>query len=167
MDETLTQSGTDPSSVQTKAASNMNENIEFMNQVNHMMNYVQLPLKLSDSQAHGDLYVYANKKNMARNDGMLTAFMHLDMDNLGSLDVSIALETSKNQVTTKFYLDEEVIPLLNEHKDELIERLAKKGYNCKTFLLEKDEDKSVVDHLEEQVSGQSALMGYRTFDTRA
>jgi hypothetical protein len=138
-----------------------------MNQLNHMMNYVQVPLKLSDSNAHGDLYVYTNKKNLARNDGTLTAFLHLDMDNLGSLDVSIAMQTDKNRVTTKFYLDEDSLALVEEHKDELIERLSKKGYQCSAIMLEKDEDKTVMDHLEEQVSGQNAMIGYRTFDTRA
>jgi hypothetical protein len=167
INEAINESGQDASTVQAKAASNMSENIEFMNQVNHMMNYVQLPLKFNDSQAHGDLYVYTNKKNLARKDGMLTAFLHLDMDNLGSLDVSIALQTDKNQVTTKFYLDEDVIPLVEEHKEELIKRLSKKGYQCNAMLLEKDEDKTVLERIEEQVSGQSAVIGYQTFDTRA
>jgi hypothetical protein len=167
INDAINESGLDSNSIQAKSASNMSENIEFMNQVNHMMNYVQLPLKLSDSQAHGDLYVYANKKHLARKDGMLTAFLHLDMDNLGSVDVSIALQTDKNEVTTKFYLDEDVIALVEAHKDELVNRLAKKGYQCKTVLLEKGEDKTVIDHLEEQVSGQNSLIGYQSFDIRA
>jgi hypothetical protein len=167
IEDTIAQSGQDASVIQAKSAANINDNIEFMNQLNHMMNYVQLPLKLSDSNAHGDLYVYTNKKNLARNDGTLTAFLHLDMDNLGSLDVSIAMQTDKNRVTTKFYLDEDSLALVDEHKDELIERLSKKGYQCNAIILEKDEDKTVMDHLEEQVSGQNAMIGYRTFDTRA
>jgi hypothetical protein len=167
INDAINESGQDPNTIQAKSASNMSENIEFMNQVNHMMNYVQLPLKLSDSQAHGDLYVYANKKHLARKDGMLTAFLHLDMDNLGSVDVSIALQTDKNEVTTKFYLDEDVIALVEAHKEELENRLAMKGYQCKTVLLEKDEDKSVIEHLEEQVSGQNSLIGYQSFDIRA
>ena len=146
---------------------NISENVEFMNQMNQMFNYVQLPLKLSDSQAHGDLYVYTNKKNMARKDGMLTAFLHLDMDHLGSLDVSIALQTEKNQVTTKFYLDEGAIALVEGHIDELAQRLSKKGYQCKNMILEKEEDKTVLERMEEQVAGGNAVLGYRTFDTRA
>ncbi len=146
---------------------NINENVEFMNQMNQMFNYVQLPLKLSNSQAHGDLYVYTNKKNLARRDGMLTAFLHLDMDHLGALDVSISLQTEKNQVTTKFYLDEDSIILVGEHMDELSQRLLKKGYQCKNMVLEKDEDKTVLQHIEEQVAGGSAVLSYQTFDTRA
>jgi hypothetical protein len=167
INEAINESGQSSNNVQAHAAANMSENIEFMNQVNHMMNYVQLPIKLTDSQAHGDLYVYTNKKNLARKDGMLTAFLHLDMENLGSLDISIALQTDRNQVTTKFYLDEDIIPLIEEHKDELISRLSNKGYQCKAMLLEKDDDKTVLEHIEEQVSGQNALISYQNFDIRA
>ncbi len=167
MNEALNESGQSGAGMQSKAAANMNENVEFINQMNQMMNYVQLPLKLSNSNAHGDLYVYTNKKNMARKDGMLTAFLHLDMDNLGPLDVSIALQTEKNQVTAKFYLDEDAMALVEEHKEELASRLAKKGYQCKTLLVEKDDDKTVLERIEEQVSGQSAVLSYQTFDTRA
>ncbi len=98
---------------------------------------------------------------------MLTAFLHLDMDYLGSLDVSIALQTQKGQITTKFYLDEDSIALVEEHIGELSARLEKKGYRCKNMILEKDEDKTVLEHVEEQVAAGSAVIGYQTFDTRA
>lgn len=152
---------------QTKAMGNIAENVEFINQMNQMFNYVQLPLKFGDSQAHGDLYVYTNKKNMAHKDGMLTAFLHLDMDHLGSLDVSIALQTQRNQITTKFYLDEDSIALVKEHIGELNARLEKKGYSCKNVILEKEENKTVLEHIEEQVAAGSAVLSYQTFDTRA
>lgn len=167
MNEAMQESGQGGVGTQARAMTNISENVEFMNQMNQMFNYVQLPLKLSDSQAHGDLYVYTNKKNMARKDGMLTAFLHLDMDHLGSLDVSIALQTEKNQVTTKFYLDEDAIALVEGHIDELAQRLSKKGYQCKNMILEKEEDKTVLERMEEQVAGGNAVLGYRTFDTRA
>ncbi|MBD5451895.1 MAG: hypothetical protein HDR25_04575, partial [Lachnospiraceae bacterium] len=152
---------------QTKAMGNIAENVEFINHMNQMFNYVQLPLKFGDSQAHGDLYVYTNKKNMAHKDGMLTAFLHLDMDHLGSLDVSIALQTQRSQITTKFYLDEDSIALVKEHIGELSARLEKKGYSCKNMILEKEEDKTVLEHIEEQVAAGSAVLSYQTFDTRA
>ena len=167
MNEAMQAGGQNPNASQARAMGNINENVEFMNQMNQMFNYVQLPLKLSNSQAHGDLYVYTNKKNLARRDGMLTAFLHLDMDHLGALDVSISLQTEKNQVTTKFYLDEDSIILVGEHMDELSQRLLKKGYQCKNMVLERDEDKTVLQHIEEQGAGGSAVLSYQTFDTRA
>lgn len=167
MNEAMQAGGQTGNASQARAMGNINENVEFMNQMNQMFSYVQLPMKLSNSQAHGDLYVYTNKKNLARRDGMLTAFLHLDMDYLGALDVSISLQTEKNQVTTKFYLDEDSIKLVGEHMDELSQRLLKKGYQCKNMVLEKDEDKTVLEHIEEQVAGGSAVLSYQTFDTRA
>lgn len=167
MNEAMQAGGQTGNASQARAMGNINENVEFMNQMNQMFSYVQLPMKLSNSQAHGDLYVYTNKKNLARRDGMLTAFLHLDMDYLGALDVSISLQTEKNQVATKFYLDEDSIKLVGEHMDELSQRLLKKGYQCKNMVLEKDEDKTVLEHIEEQVAGGSAVLSYQTFDTRA
>lgn len=167
MNEVMQTGGQNGNASQARAIGNISENVEFMNQMNQMFNYVQLPLKLSNSQAHGDLYVYTNKKNLARRDGMLTAFLHLDMDHLGALDVSISLQTEKNQVTTKFYLDEDSITLVEKHMDELSQRLVKKGYQCKNMVLEKDEDKTVLEHIEEQIAGGSAVLSYQTFDTRA
>ncbi|MDE7415449.1 MAG: flagellar hook-length control protein FliK [Lachnospiraceae bacterium] len=167
MNEAMQASGQGGSGTQARAMGNISENVEFMNQMNQVFNYVQLPLKLSNSQAHGDLYVYTNKKNMARKDGMLTAFLHLDMDNLGALDVSISLQTERNQVTTKFYLDEDSIALVEGHIDELAQRLLKKGYQCRNMILEKEEDKTVLEHMEEQVAGGSTVLSYQTFDTRA
>ncbi|MDE7273594.1 MAG: flagellar hook-length control protein FliK [Lachnospiraceae bacterium] len=167
MNEAMQASGQSGSGTQARAMGNISENVEFMNQMNQMFNYVQLPLKLSNSQAHGDLYVYTNKKNMARKDGMLTAFLHLDMDHLGALDVSISLQTERNQITTKFYLDEDAIALVEEHIDELAQRLSKKGYQCKNMILEKEEDKTVLERMEEQVAGGNAVLSYQTFDTRA
>lgn len=152
---------------QAKAMGNITENVEFINQINQMFTYVQLPIRFGDSQAHGDLYVYTNKRNLAHRDGMLTAFLHLDMDNLGSLDVSIALQTEKNQVTTKFYIDDDSISLVQEHIGELSALLEKRGYNSKNIVLEKEEDKTVLEHIEEQVAAGNTVLGYRTFDTRA
>lgn len=167
MNEALQGDAQNAGSAQTRTMGNISENVEFINQMNQMFNYVQLPLKLGNSQAHGDLYVYTNKKNLARRDGMLTAFLHLDMDYLGSLDVSISLQTEKNQVTTKFYLDEDSMSLVEEHMGELTQRLSKKGYQCKSMVVEKDKDKTVLEHLEEQTAGTNAVLSYQTFDTRA
>ena len=167
MNEAMQASGQSAGSAQARTMANISENVEFINQMNQMFNYVQLPLKLGNSQAHGDLYVYTNKKNMAHRDGMLTAFLHLDMEHLGSLDVSISLQTEKNQVTTKFYLDEDSIALVEEHIGELTQRLSRKGYQCKSMVVEKDEDKTVLEHLEEQTAGTNAVLSYQTFDTRA
>ena len=64
-------------------------------------------------------------------------------------------------------MDEDSIALVEEHIGDLSARLEKKGYRCKNMLLEKDEDKTVLQHMEEQVAAGSAVLSYQTFDTRA
>lgn len=148
------------------ALQNIRENVEFINQINQMFQYVQLPLKMSGSQAQGELYVYTNKRNLAKKDGLLTAILHLDMENLGNMDINISLNMDTEQVTTRFYLDEESVAFLQEHIGELAERLAKKGYQCKHFVEKRTAQKSVFQEIEEQAGGMSAPLVYQKFDIR-
>ena len=54
-----------------RSVQNLQSNVDFMNQMNHLYTYVQLPLKMLGSNAHGDLYVYTNKENLAAKDGQI------------------------------------------------------------------------------------------------
>ena len=112
-----------------RATTNMSQNIDFLNQLNHMYAYVQLPLHLREGDAHGELYVYANKKSLADNGGKISALLHLDMEHLGPVDVYVMLEQSR--VNTRFYVqDEEMLDFLAAHMHILTERLAERGYDC-------------------------------------
>ncbi len=112
-----------------KAVSNMNQNLDFLNQVNQMYAYVQLPLKLQQGEAHGELYVYTNKKNLAQGDGPISALLHLDMEHLGPVDVYVTMQNTR--VNTQFYVqDDEMLDFLESHMDLLTARLQKKGYDC-------------------------------------
>lgn len=148
------------------ALQNMRENVEFMNQMNQIFQYVQLPLKLSGSQAQGELYVYTNKRNLAQKDGMLTAILHLDMEHLGSMDINIALNTKSEQVTTRFCIEEEAISIMEEHMEELTERLVKKGYHSQTCFEKRESGKTVFEQIEEQAKGMSTPLVYQNFDMR-
>lgn len=123
--ETVGQSGSEA----YKAASNMSQNIDFLQQLNQMYTYVQLPLRLQQGNAHGDLYVYTNKKNLAAKDGAVSALLHLDMEHLGPVDVYVAMQNSK--VSTRFFVvDDEMLDFLEAHMDLLTDRLQKRGYDC-------------------------------------
>ena len=50
-------------------AAEIRGNIEFMNQINQIYHYVQLPLKMSGQSANGELYVYTNKKQQDGQEG--------------------------------------------------------------------------------------------------
>lgn len=110
-------------------ADNIRGNIEFMNQINEAYTYVQVPLKMNEKNASGQLYVYTNKKSMSNPDKELSAFLHLDLEHLGGTDVSIKMFHRK--VTTNFYLDsDESYALVKQFLPVLEKRLQDKGYNC-------------------------------------
>lgn len=116
-----------------KAVTNLSQNLDFMNQINQMYSYVQLPLQLKGSDAHGDLYVYTNKRSLAESDGKVSALLHLDMEHLGALDVYVTLESGR--VATKFTVaDDATLDFLEAHMDILTQRLKKRGYDCSVSL---------------------------------
>lgn len=120
----------------------MNQNLDFMNQMNQTMQYIQLPLKMAGGEATGDLYVYSDKKSLARQDGTVSALLHLDMKYLGKMDIYTAIN-SANNVSTKFYLeDESMIDFIAEHIDTLNERLEKRGYSVRSELKTREDLKN-------------------------
>lgn len=116
-----------------KAVANLSQNLDFMNQINQMYSYIQLPLQLKGSDAHGDLYVYTNKRSLADNDGRVSALLHLDMEHLGALEVYVTLESGK--VATRFTVaDDATLDFLEAHMDILTQRLKKRGYECSVSM---------------------------------
>ena len=110
-------------------ADNIRGNIEFMNQINEAYTYMQVPLRMNEGNASGQLYVYTNKKSISDPDKELSAFLHLDLEYLGGTDVSIKMLHRK--VTTNFYLDsDESYAMVKQFLPVLEKRLQDKGYNC-------------------------------------
>ena len=153
-----------------KSVTNLKENVEFMNQLNQMFTYVQLPLKMGKFNAHGDLYVYTNKRNLAKKDGQVSALLHLDMEHLGQMDVYVAMANQK--VSTKFYLqDEETIDFLAAHIDKLDASLAKRGYQMHSELIQKEhpeKETAVIEEiLKENRNVMSTGVAAYSFDMKA
>ena len=110
-------------------ADNIRGNIEFMNQINEAYTYMQVPLRMNEGNASGQLYVYTNKKSISDPDKELSAFLQLDLEYLGGTDVSIKMLHRK--VTTNFYLDsDESYAMVKQFLPVLEKRLQDKGYNC-------------------------------------
>ncbi len=122
------------------AGDKLSKNMNFMNELNNIEAYVQVPVKFSEGNKNGDLYVYNRRRNKKINDDTLTAFLHLQLDYLGATDINISLK--KNSVTAKFTLDDEISRnLVEDNLGELAERLEKIGYNV-TISTELSEKKS-------------------------
>ena len=62
----------------------MQDNLQFMNTLNQIFPYVQLPLKLTEQLTHGELYVYTKKKDLSAQNKEVSILLHLDMDSLPS-----------------------------------------------------------------------------------
>ena len=155
---------TQNSFVQT--AADIRNNVEFMNQINQVYTYVQLPLKLSGQNASGDLYVYTNKKNLNDPEAELTAFLHLDLDNLGSTDVSIRMK-DKN-VKTNFYIaDDASYDLIEKHLPVLEKRLAQKGYRCSITMSKEEKKVEFVEDFLQRDMPQAGTLHRYSFDVRA
>lgn len=145
-------------------ASNIRENIDFMQLMNQMFSYVQLPLNLKGKQIHSELYVYTKKADLKKK-GAIHVLLHLDMDYLGTMDIQI--ELNNQMVSSKFYLQkEESISLLKANEERLTQALKAKQYTVVSeFLLQEKKVDLVKDFMEMDVPNTS--MKRFTFDIRA
>lgn len=141
-------------------------NIEFMNQLNQAYTYVQIPLKMTGQNASGQLYVYTNKRDISDPDKELSAFLHLDMDNLGSTDVSVKMLRKK--VDTKFYMEtDEAFELVKAHMPELEERLRNKGFDAKIYIENEGKKVNFLDDFLKKDAPPTGQVHRYSFDVRA
>ena len=145
---------------------NLRSNVDFMNQLNNVMTYLQLPLKMNEDAAHGDLYVYTNKKNLSKKDGNVSALLHLDMQHLGTMDIHVQMTDGEN-VKTHFILQrEEMLDFISEHLSELDEAINKRGYNMHSDVALNKEPKDVPDIMFNRGTNEK-LIQTTSFDIRA
>ena len=150
-----------------ETANELRNNISFLSDLNQNFTYMQIPLRLSDNYKNSELYVYSRKKSLATKEGELTAFLHLDMETLGPVDIKVSL--FDGNVKTKFILkDEETIAFIEENMHFLNERLKKKGYSVVTEYEKMKKAFNVVNEMNEErnISAPQSLYQY-SFDVRA
>lgn len=125
-------------------------NIDFMNDLNKNMTYFQMPVKFSESDANGELYVFTNKKALAAGTDNVSALLHLDMDNLGPVDIYVRL--SGKNVSTNFCLEsEEMLDFVYSNIDKLNLRLEALGYVCHFEMnISNDEKFNIINDIVEK-----------------
>lgn len=158
------------SSTAAKTVQNLHNNLDFMNKMNQVFTYIQLPLKMAGNHAHGDLYVYTNKKHLAAKDGNVSALLHLDMEHLGPLDVYVTMQNQK--VNTNFTLsDDSAMDLIEQHIGLLDERLARRGYALKAqFQIKETEEDKAGEGIMQAILAQDkniSVLSRTSFDMRA
>lgn len=149
-----------------QTVSEVRGNVEFMNQLNQAYTFVQIPLKMAGQNASGQLYVYTNKRNLNDPDKELSAFLHLDLDNLGSTDVSVKMLRKK--VDTKFYMEtDEAFELVKAHMPELEERLRQKGFDAKIYVENEGKKVNFLDDFLKKDAPSTGQVHRYSFDVRA
>lgn len=149
-----------------ETAAEVRGNIEFMNQLNQAYTYVQVPLKMSGQNANGELYVYTNKKNLRDPDAELSAFLHLDLEHLGSTDVSVKMQ--HRNVKTNFYMaDDASYDLVEKYLPVLEQKLKDKGYQCAITMTKEEKKVSFGDDFLRKDMPQTGTLHRYSFDVRA
>lgn len=144
---------------------NLKNNLSFMNEINQMASYVQLPLKFSETKNHGDLYVYNKNRGKIVDKDVITAFMHLDMEYLGATDINIRLE--KNSLNTTFSIADDLsVQIIDEHLYELKERLEKAGFIVSLSVTRENKEITPFEEMLETDKPKISIKRY-SFDVRA
>lgn len=152
------------------------QNMNFMNDMNQMYNFTELPIRMNGQTATGDLYVYSDKHRRRTSEGNgISCLLHLDMANLGGMNIRI--ELNEGQVSTRFFLkDDDSGKLIAKHLDELDAAMTKQGFNPKSEVVkttDKEDEKKlksgefnlVTDFIPSEV--ESNNYSRYTFDMRA
>ncbi len=166
MQEVLTKHGMNQNQPMMQSVTNLTQNVDFLNQLNQMYTYIQLPLKLQQGEKNGELYVFTNKRSLAERDGAVSALLHLDMEHLGPVDVYVTMQEGK--VNTRFTVgNDDMLDFLDSHMHILTERLQKKGYDmkCEMRLVNEDAEKNPMEILIKSDKPEETKVQYG-FDVR-
>lgn len=147
--------------------SDLQQNLAFMKMLNEQFAYMQLPLKLSQQNAHGDLYVMTRKNALKKSKDNLKVLLHLEMDSLGTLDIHITKDHTS--ISTQFYTAKETARKLLEKNVELLkDAINEQGYSFTSEFLAKEKDIDLVhDFIENDSPAPPAAVKRYNFDLRA
>jgi len=145
----------------------MQQNMEFMKMLNEQFTYLQLPMKLSQQNAHGDLYVMTRKNALKKSKDNLKVLLHLEMDSLGVLDIHITKEHTN--ISTTFFVEKEAArKLMEKNADLLKEAINKQGYSFTSEFTAKEKDIDLVhDFMEQDSPAPVGTVTRYNFDLRA
>jgi hypothetical protein len=142
----------------------LQDNLQFMRDLNELFLYLQLPMRLTQQDAHGDLYVFTRKNQKHSDKENLNVLLHLNMANLGAMDIHMSMKN--RQVNTVFYLDKSSEVIISKHLHELIQTLSDKGYQlqAKTKITDSKPD-FIIDILQQDAPNTDTHR--YSFDIRA
>lgn len=113
--------------------SNLESNINFINQLNNYSSYVQLPLSMFSQNTTGELYMLKRGSKAKKLDpSNLTVLISLDGNHIGRIDTLLSID--KKNISTNFRLENsEVFQILKDNHKTLYNSLLEKGYRLVDF----------------------------------
>lgn len=148
-----------------KHSNNVKNNINFMETLNDMFSYVQLPVKLANQNIHSELFVMTDKKKLAADRDNISVLLRLEMEHLGLIDVRI--KKSGNVIDANFQLPNKVdVDLFKSNMEHLEYALLEKGFLLNGIAEHKVEEMDIVKDFIEKDSSDTLMKRY-TFDIRA
>ena len=164
-ENTITAKGGDAGHFQGESQ-NMQQNMQFIQELNNQMIYAQMPLKLSNQNANSELFVYADKRKLAGKRDDISVMLHLDMDHLGATDIKVTL-TGTN-VNARFYLnDQESVDIITDNMGQLAKQLTERGFSLTNEVVmrnPKESPNKVVDEIIDD-NAEKSIKRF-TFDAR-
>lgn len=140
------------------------DNIKFMDTLNDVFPYIQLPLKLAEGNTKGELYVYKKGRTKTDPNESKSVLLHLDMKKLGPTDIHLELKDAFLKL--RFFCDNDASKaLLEEHFPELDAALSAKSFTVNSEFSVRTTD---TGHLAEILSGEESTPEFKyNFDIRA
>ncbi|MBQ9278890.1 MAG: flagellar hook-length control protein FliK [Lachnospiraceae bacterium] len=118
-------------------ARGMQERIDFMQTLNNMYSYAQIPFRNDGNDANSELFVYMNKKKINEAKDNISALLHLDMKFHGPTDVHVSLHG--NNVHTRFYVeDEQSAKIIDEHMTMLEKAIKETGHTLTNEVITRE-----------------------------
>ncbi|SET45205.1 flagellar hook-length control protein FliK [[Clostridium] polysaccharolyticum] len=152
-------------SISGESLSSVKNNIQFMQLLNNIFPYVQLPFQMNGQTGNGELYVYTKKEDLKKNPHQITVLLHLSLEHLGKLDVHI----TKNGLIleNKFYIENDQSKrLLKKNIQLLTDHLQELGYSVTNDFNSKEAKTDLLQSFISQKEPAHAIKRY-TFDIRA
>lgn len=139
------------------------ENLSFLKDFNELYTYLALPMQFKNQEVHADIYIYTNKKALQEKKN-LSVLLHLDMENLGPLNIHLIME--HNTIRSQFYLENKTsAQLMKEYLPTLATALQKRGFSFHAEIKDSYQKPDFTKDFIELNASDTSVQRY-TFDIR-